>query len=213
MIDRRSDDDLDALLGGGRLTGRARDRVFENVVSAVAREPRRRRLPRLAWGLAAVAAGMAAALVLAPGIRSGGGQALRAKGGEAAVVQLDVECAGGTLASCPHGATLTFGASGGPVQGVLSAYAEPTDSGLERIWYFSAEGESPHLDLGAGTDVARRAVRIGSEHAPGHYRLHLFLTTAPVSKPVLLAGQVPGALARRDLDLRITADPSPSESP
>jgi hypothetical protein len=215
MIDPGSDDDLDALLGGGRLSGPARDRVFENVVSAVGREPRRRRLPRLALSLAAVAAGMAAVVVLAPHIRSRGEQSLRAKGGEGAVVRLDVECAGGTLESCPHGATLTFGASGGAVSGVLSAYAEPIDHepGLERIWYFSAEGESPYLDLGGGTNVARRAVRIGSEHVPGRYRIHLFLTPAPVPKAVLLAGRVPGALGRRDLDLRITADVSPSESP
>ena len=114
MIDPGSDDDLDALLGGGRLTGPARDRVFENVASAVGREPTRRRLPRLALGLAAVAAGMAAAVVLAPHIRSRGEQSLRAKGGEGTVVQLDVECGGGTLESCPQGATLTFGSLGWP---------------------------------------------------------------------------------------------------
>ena len=101
------------------------------------------------------------------------------------------------------------------MSGVLSAYAEPMRSRTrtERIWYFSAEGESPYLDLGGGTNVARRAVRIGSEHVPGRYRIHLFLTPAPVPKAVLLDGRVPGALARRDLDLRITAGVSPSESP
>src|SRR4051812_50127277 len=123
MIDPGSDDDLDALLGGGRLSGPARDRVFENVASAVAREPRRRRLPRLALGLAAVAAGMAAAVVLAPHIRSRGEQSLRAKGGGGGGVELGVGGPGGTLEACPQGATLTFGASGGPGGGALARYA------------------------------------------------------------------------------------------
>jgi hypothetical protein len=77
------------------------------------------------------------------------------------------------------------------------------DLGLERIWYFSAEGDSPRLTLGAGTEVARRAVRVGAEHAAGRYRIHLFLTPAPVTQAVLLAGGARDALATREIDLRV----------
>jgi hypothetical protein len=206
MIDPSSDDDLDALLAGGRLSGPVKDRIFENVANAVAREPRRR-IPRLVLGFAAVAAGVAAVVVivpLAPWVRPRAAQHLRAKGDLApASVQLDVVCAGGTLAACPHGATLTFGASGGPAAGVLSAYAEPLDSRLERIWYFSAEGESPLLTVGGGTEVARRAVRVGPEHAAGRYRIHLFLTPAPVAQSVLLAGGLRDALASREVEMQV----------
>jgi hypothetical protein len=98
-----------------------------------------------------------------------------------------------------------FGASGAPASGALSAYAEPLDPGLERIWYFSAEGESPRLTVGGGTGVAARAARIGPEHVPGHYRIHVFLTAAPAAQTALLAGAPHDAIASRELDLRVTA--------
>jgi hypothetical protein len=205
MIDPSKDEDLDALLGGGRLTGPARDRVFEKVVAAVDREPRRPARRRL-WAFAVVAAGAAAVLVVAPRIMSPPADGLRAKGDQASpALQLDLACVGGTLAACPQGATLMFGAAGAAGTGVLSAYAEPTERGLERIWYFSGEGESPRLTVGSGTAVAQRAVRLGPEHAPGRYRIHAFLTPSPVSRQVLLAGGPRDAIASRELDLRVSA--------
>jgi hypothetical protein len=210
MIDPSNDDDLDALLGAGRMTGPASDRVFERVAAEVAREPlppSRPRSRRPVWTIAAVAAGAAAMLVVAPRLISGTAPRERAKGGQAAALELDVACAGGTLAACPQGATLVFGASGAPGAGVLSAYAEPVDRGLERIWYFSAEGESPRLTVDGATGVATRAVRIGPEHLPGRYRIHLFLTGAPVAQAALLAGGARDAIASREIDLRVAPSP------
>jgi hypothetical protein len=204
MIDPSNKDDLDALLGGGRLRGPPRDRIFEHVAVEVAREvkPRPR---RLIWAFATIAASAAAVVLLAARLETRTADDLRAKGDQRPVaVQLDVACVGGTLGACPPGATLMFGASGASSSGVLSAYAEPIDRGLERIWYFSAEGESPQLTVGGAADVARRAVRIGPEHAPGRYRLHVFLTRAPAPRAVLLAGGPRDAIASRELDLRVS---------
>lgn len=204
MIDPSNDEDLDALLSGGRLSGPARDRIFDSVAAEVGREARSR-VRRRVWATVLAGAGAAAALlVLAPRLKTIDSQPFRAKGGESSgAAQLEVVCSGGTLASCPQGATLMFGASGAAGTGVLSAYAEPLEGNLERIWYFSADGESPRLTIGGSTDVAQRAVRIGSEHAPGRYRLHVFLTREPVSQATLLAGNPPDAIVGRELELRV----------
>jgi len=205
VIDPSSDEDLDALLGGGRLSGPARDRIFDKVADEVAREARPRTRRRV-WTFSLAAAGAVAVAVLAPRILTRDDGGLRPKGQPGAVsLQLDVACVGGTLAACPQGATLMFGASGPQGGGVLSAYAEPLDPGLERIWYFSAEGESPRLTVGDAAGVAQRAVRIGPEHAPGHYRVHVFLTQAPVAQAVLRAGGGPDPIARRVVDLQVRA--------
>jgi len=207
VIDPRNDEDLDALLGDGRLTGPARDRVFDNVAAEVARAPRRR-VRRYAWTFAFGAAGALAVLVVGPRLMTRTTDGLRAKGERApAVPQLDVACIGGTAAACPQGATLMFGASGAPGAGVLSAYAEPLDPGLERIWYFSAEGESPRLTVAGETGVAQRAVHIGPEHAPGHYRIHAFLTRTPMSQAALLSGGLRDAIASHEIDLHVVGSP------
>lgn len=208
MNDPPSDEDLDALLAGGRLSGPARDRIFDKVAAEVAREARPRARRRV-WTFAMVAAGAAAILIVAPRLMTTQpADGFRAKGGPgAAAMQLDVACIGGTLAACPQGATLTFAAAGAAGIGVLSAYAEPLDPGRERIWYFSAEGESPMLTVGDGTAVARQAIRVGSEHA-GRYRVHVFLTSAPVSQAVLLAGGPPDTIARLTVDLQVAPAPT-----
>ena len=208
MVDPSSDGDLDALLSGGRLSGPARDRIFDGVAAEVARETRSR-VRRRVWATALAGAGAVAAMVvLAPRLTMIGSQPFRAKGGPVqGATQLDLVCSGGTLDACPQGATLMFGASGAAATGVLSAYAEPLDPGVERIWYFSADGESPRLTVGGSTDVAQRAVRIGSEHAPGRYRLHVFLTREPLSQAILLAGNPPAAIAGRELELRVVRSP------
>ena len=214
MTEPPSDDDLDVLLAGGRLSGPARDRIFDKVAAEVAREARPRAQRRV-WTFAMVAAGAAAVLIVAPRLlTTRAPDGFRAKGGPGAPgLQLDVACIGGTLAACPSGATLTFGAAGAAGSGFLSAYAEPLESSHERIWYFSAEGESPLLTVGDGTEVARRAIRVGPEHAAGRYRVHVFLTPAPVSQAVLLAGGPPDAIARLTVDLQVPPDGAPARTP
>jgi hypothetical protein len=204
MIDPSNERDLDALLSGGRLSGPARDQIFDTVAAEVAGETRSRARRRVWRAAMAVAGAAAAILVVAPRLMTPDSEGLRAKGAQVGVAaQLDVACIGGTLASCPQGATLVFGASGVAATGVLSAYAEPMGRDVERIWYFSAEGESPRLTVGGATDVARRAVRIGSEHAPGRYRLHVFLTRGPATQAMLLAGNPPDAIVGRELVLQV----------
>jgi hypothetical protein len=205
MIDPANDEDLDALLGGGRLAGPARDRIFDEVADQIAREPRPRPRRNL-WKIAVVAAGAAAGLILVIRPPTRTTDRMRAKGDRTpATVQLDVACIGGTLDACPWGATLMLGASGARGVGVLSAYAEPLVRGRERVWYFSAEGESPRLDVQGGTGVAQRAVRVGPEHLPGRYRVHVFLTRAPVARALLLSGGPHDSIASREINLRVIA--------
>lgn len=130
---------------------------------------------------------------------------LRAKGPAGPAVTLEVSCKGGALAACPVGATLLFAAQGdATTQGYLAAYAQQGGAG-ERVWYFSADGESPELRPTGGLQPASRAVRIGAEHVPGPYVLHLFLTRAPLSRAALLAGPAAGdVLASRDVSLTVT---------
>jgi hypothetical protein len=119
---------------------------------------------------------------------------------------LNVGCLGGSLSACPRGATLLFGLRARS-PGYLSAWAEPASGGAP-VWYFSAEGESPRIaePLGAGPNP--HAIRIGAEHAPGAYVLHVVLSQAPLGKAVLLAPDPPGILASHTLAL-VIIDPAP----
>jgi hypothetical protein len=200
----RSDDDLDNLLAQGKLSGAVRDRIFEQVAESAG--ARRRFAPawagRAGVGLGALAAAAAIALVVIPRDHTAP-DALRAKGPTVPAVTLEASCRGGSLAACPVGATLLFAAEG-TAQGFLAAYAQQRPDG-ERIWYFSADGESPELRPSGGLQPASRAVRIGAEHAPGPYVLHLFLTRAPLSRAALLAGPSPAdVLASREISLTVT---------
>jgi len=127
--------------------------------------------------------------------------------GAAGGPELDVACAAPMPASmdaCPPGATLAFSIrAAGSAGGYLAGYAEPRADG-ERVWFFSADGETPAVPAAAAEATAafQRAIRVGPEFAPGQYVVHLFLTRVPMSKSALLAsgGDV---LARRELTLVI----------
>lgn len=222
MLDPSADDHIDHLLAEGRLAGPTKDRILNTVLERVERssdareagdETRARGRWRFWTGGFVLLAGAAAAWLLiprSPGVDLDGG--LRPKGPIATnpTPKLDVVCSGAALGACPVGGTLVFGVSDGD-GGFLAAYAEP-GAGVgtgERIWYFSKEGESPRLAAGDGAHAATRAIRVGPEHAPGDYQLHLFLTRTPLGRAQLLAAKAGGAgpgadvIARRDLALRV----------
>jgi len=208
MSDPKWDPEVDALLGEGHLTGPAKDRVLDHVLAAAGRRPPGRWRPlSLAVGAAALAG--AAALVLLVARPADRGDGLRAKGAanDGASVALSLSCSGGTLAACPRGATLIFGAgaAGRDEDGFLTAYADPRGGspGRERIWYFSADTESPHVRVGASTEPFSRSIRIGPEHEPGEYTVHVLVTRAPQARAVLLGGAASGVIARRDFVLRV----------
>jgi hypothetical protein len=191
-----SDDELDMMLAEGRLGGAAKDRIFDAVASRV--RPRRRFLNLrglLAAGLMVSAA--ATALLLVPRAREAG---FGVKGGGGAPgPTLEISCAGGTLAACPIGSRLVFGVEGAE-SGYLAAYADPTAGG-ERIWYFSRDSQSPALAPVAGTQVAKKAILLGAEHAPGRYRVHVLVTAQPLSRAELSQG--PSPIAEQQFDLEV----------
>ena len=214
----RSDDEIDALLSEGRLSGAVKDRIFDGALRDAGAKPVESS-GGLAWrrrlGVAGLTLAAAAAVIaLVPQLgRHGDDHAFRAKGGGAAL-DLDVACvAAGTasLAACPRGAMLVFSIRGARADGgYLAAYAEPRAGG-ERVWYFSADGETPPLPAASADQATRpleKAIVIGPEHSPGEYRLMLFVTRVPLAKAALLAGpQGADVVSAREATLRIVAQP------
>jgi hypothetical protein len=213
LTPQRTDEEIDVLLGQGRVAPSVKDRVFDQVIADLARqEPRRRARAPLLVGLFAVA-GAAALLLLVPRPSDFGFRRKGAGSEGATGMPVQIACVGGTLATCPVGATLLFSFQG-EGSGFLAAYAQPRTGGGERIWYFSGDGESPRLAAGNDTTVAPRAIRIGPEHAPGEYTVRLFFTRAPVARS-LLTGADARTISEEDLvapvaevSLRVVA-PSP----
>jgi hypothetical protein len=210
MTSDRSDDEIDALLAQGRFAAPTRDRVFEGALrdaglGQAAPAPIRRRRLWMATGVSLAAA--AAAVVLVPRLlRQDDGMRVKGAGGGP---ELDVACTAPPPASmdaCPPGATLVFSIRGaGSAGGYLAGYAEPRAGG-ERVWYFSADGETPAVPAAAAEATAafQRAIRVGPETGPGQYVVRLFLTRVPMSKSALLvSGGGDDVLARRELTLVI----------
>jgi hypothetical protein len=205
MAAGRSDEEIDALLAAGRLGGPVRDRIFDAVATEVGARAQGRRawVPRWSFALGGLAAAAAAIALFVVPRDHAGGDGMRAKGvpGGAAPA-LELACAGGTLAACPVGSTLLF-AVGEAQDGFLAAYAEPRPAG-ERVWYFSADGAAPAVHAAPGLQPAGKGIRIGPEHAPGDYVVHVLLTRAPRSREEVLRGPAASELlASRDIPLTI----------
>jgi hypothetical protein len=209
-----TDDEVDRLLAQGRLGGPGRERVFEQVVAGLDAGERRAKRWSARFGgaaLAAAAAALGLVLLVARPASHPAADGFRAKGGEGAgSATLELGCLDASLAACPVGSTLVFAASG-PGAGAtfaFAAYAEPREgaaAGAGRIWYFSADNEAPPLPASDGTRAAKRGIRIGPEHAPGAYLVHVFLSQRPLTREALLAGRLEGVSARRTFNLTVVA--------
>jgi hypothetical protein len=201
MASETSDTEIDALLARGRLAGPARDEILGRVLEKVrAQEPRTESWPRrVVLGLVGLAAVATAAVVVPARLHAP--ETFRAKGASGDGIALDLGCEGGSLDACPVGSTLIFGVNG-ETDGFLAAYAEPRGGG-ERIWYFSSEGEAPRVHAEGGTTAVRRAVRVGDEHQPGEYVVHVVLSRAPLARAALLSGSAADLLSRRELVVRV----------
>ena len=191
----------DTLLSQGNLSGQQREEVLARVLDQVsAAEPAPRGL-RTLWAGASLALAAALALfVVRPALR--GDLGLRARGGASPIVR--VACEPGGLEACRAGGTLLFAVEGAPAAAHLAAFAEPVGGG-ERVWYFSAEGESPPVSDRTADAILRRGIRLGAEHPPGAYRLTVLLTASALPRATLLevAGAERGALAVRRLSLTV----------
>jgi hypothetical protein len=190
------EEELDHLLALGALGGPGRERILEQ---ALARTTERRRSSALAVGLASLAAA-AAALVLSPGHASH----FRAKGGGVGGTAVDLSCLGASLARCPTGSTLIFGSAYAPPGSYMAAYAEPL-SGGERIWYFSAESESPAASAPQATHALSRGIRLGREHLPGEYAVRVVVTRRPLTRQDLRSDRLSGLVA--DARFRLVVAP------
>ncbi len=203
MDPRRSDTELDELLGRGSIGAGRRDAILETVLARVKVEKTAKRRRWVRAGIGATAVAIAASLLVVPQIFKADSPGFRAKGAPGlAQAGISVECLGGELARCPVSSLLVISASG--LRGYISAWAEPTHGG-ERIWYFAAEASSPFVDATAASSaVATRAVRIGKEHKPGAYVVELRVTETPMSRAALMQGRLGQVLAASRVPLIVT---------
>lgn len=210
---RLSDRQIDSLLARGDLSGPESDRILEQVLARRARGSGWRRVwIALGAGLSLAAAAAGVVLVGRGNGRPDGtsGQfAARGAAMNGAVADLQAACIGGSLTACPRGATLLFAVRGGSPGGHLSAWAEPAGGG-ERVWYFSADGESPRLPgTEFGSQALSRGVQIGPEHATGAYAVHLLLSDRPLPQSALIGAHPPGVLAETTLALTVVEKVAP----
>lgn len=203
-MDDKATRQLDRLLADGGVSGPEADAILDRVLATVAREEPRRSSRVIYWVGAGLAAAAAAFVVLSPRALPAG--ELTARGTGAAGPTLQVSCSAGELGACPLAATLVFSIAGDQSTGFLSAYAEPSAEGGERVWYFSQESESPSLaDVEDGTRVFGRGVKLSGTHRPGQYRVRAFVSTRPLGQSEMLAGPPQRVLlSRADIDLRVT---------
>jgi hypothetical protein len=90
---------------------------------------------------------------------------------------------------CHIGDRLVFEVSGAAQGGLLAAYAVAPSG--ERIWYFpTKDGHLPSVPAAGGRSVVGEAARIGPEHPPGRYTVHLSLVGAAVDRAALVGGSV-----------------------
>jgi hypothetical protein len=173
---------LDKLLAKGNLGGPRYDRILDSVLERVdAPRPAR----RAAWVLAPLAGLSLAAVVVLIVIRPAR-EPLAPKGGDPATsVALSIGCASAAGGgACRVGDTLLFEVNAAITSGYLGAYAQRADApGGERIWYFpSATGSAPRVEPGQGTVVVRKGIRLGPEHAPGRYRVTVWVSSRPLPR-------------------------------
>jgi hypothetical protein len=165
---------IDVLLTSGPLSGAQKEQVLRGILGASAPA---RRAHRVAWFLPVAA--VAGFLLLwrastAPTVETG---VFRPRGGPAGGPLVTVGC----HTTCRRGAVLLFRIDGVPVGRYLAAYAEAPDG--RRIWYFpDHDGSQPRLPPGDGPLALSRGILLGEAHTPGHYRVHLAFTLAPLSR-------------------------------
>jgi hypothetical protein len=203
MGDRDDDGSIRFLLAGGRLAGADHDRILSRI--------RREASPRRRWGwwlagFGATFSAAAAALVIAVGLRhaapdAGAPGGLTAKGEPASAARLEARCPGRPRGSCRIGDKLIFEVEGATRAGLLAAYAEQASG--EKIWYFpTRDGHLAEVPANAGVSVVAEAARIGVEHAPGRYTLHLYVLDHAVDRAALSSGKA-GPRAERTLALEV----------
>ena len=203
----RNTGELDSLLGRGSIGATRRDAILETVLSRVrAESPARMRRRWSVAGIATVAVAAAALFLFVPRSSLPSLSPFRAKGTAGVLAprpSTEIECLGATLDACPAGSLLAVRAAG--VRGFVSAWAEPVGGG-ERIWYFSAETQSPLVDPALTSSAATtRAVKIGHEHVASAYVVEMRVTERPMGRGDLIRIPASAVLASGRALLTVTA--------
>ncbi len=200
-----NDAELDALLARGALSGPTRERVLGGVLERVARE-RARPGAKLAALLMLPAAAAAALWIVGAQWASHPKPAdlgFHVRGSSPGAVRVDAVCTGGTLAACPRGSRLVFHGSPSDGPRYLAAFADPIGgdavNNAERIWYFSAEGETPKL----GPSAVERSVVIGPEHVAGRYAIHVLVSTRPLPRAEAVRSEGEDIVGRESIELGV----------
>lgn len=196
-----NDDDIEGLLAGGHLSGRAYDQIEARVMERVLYRPQ---ASRFYWVMAA-ALPVAAALGGVALYMSGRAAEPEPAGGFTAKGAFDplagaVELRCSTERACRAGDTLLFLVDTDRVHGYLNASAQRiTPPSSERIRFFpTAGGESPRVETGGGMAVVKQGVRLGPSLGPGVYRVDVRWTdAAPSTDPS----------AGRGTSVELTIDP------
>jgi hypothetical protein len=191
-------DKLDDLLARGRLSAPRRERIFEDVdrrVRGLARA-------RSKYVIVAAPLALAAALALLLRPQSGGRGEYASKGVSQSHLQLG--CSGGQLSHCPRGSKLIFHIDAVSSPGFLHAFAEPLEPGHERVWYYpTAVNPAPRVEPAAEGQTLERGIAIGSEHAPGPYRVHVVFASTPLSREELLGSSTGNVVAADVIEMVI----------
>lgn len=180
---RFDDDDLENLLAGGHLSGRAYDRIEARVMERVLPRPRASRFYFLMAAALPVAAALGGVALYMRGQAAEPGSAggLTAKGARDPLAgAVELRCS--AERACRAGDTLLFLVDTDRVHGYLNASAQRiTPPSAERIRFFpTASGESPLVEATGGMTVVKQGVRLGPSLGPGVYRVDVRWTdTAP----------------------------------
>jgi hypothetical protein len=92
------------------------------------------------------------------------------------------------------------------VSGYLGAYAESlTDPSRPRIWYFPASTGAPSPQVAAGdrTIVLAQGIKIGPEHAPGRYRVTVWMASRPAQRTDIDSAEPDLVRKRTTFDLEV----------
>jgi hypothetical protein len=206
MTNRKTDQELDYLLSGSHLSGAERERILNTVLKRTRRGSPRRIWSALLLGGALTATASLAGLLLLPRSSHRESSGFTAKGSAAGAgsgPEIDVVCLGASLSSCPTGSTLMFVVRPAARDAFLAAWAQAESDG-SRIWYFSADHESPQIRASEGkTEPLSRGIRLGPEHRPGVYRIEIAVSSRPLSEPELIAPSEGDVDGRRSLTMTV----------
>lgn len=185
------------------MSGAARERVLANLEK---KQPRRRGvLAATAVGMATFAAAAAALVVMRPDQGfTAKGSAIETETSSPHATIVCLESVEREKGPCHVGDTLLFQLDGASPAGFFAAYASPVSSPESRVWYFpEANGAWPSIAADVDRQTLPRGIRLGSEHSPGRYVVHVLVARRPLDKEAAIDPKNPDVLSRSSLDLEI----------